>query len=44
MGQVKGIPVNISFIGTKLSEAVLVQAALEFELRSHARIRPNLQQ
>ncbi|MEP1448038.1 MAG: amidase [Paraglaciecola sp.] len=42
MGKVKHMPVNISFVGAKLSEAVLVQAAFEFEQLTHARLTPKL--
>ena len=40
MGQVKHLPVNISFIGGYLSDATLVQAAFEYEQMSNARISP----
>ncbi|MBU3003968.1 amidase [Paraglaciecola arctica] len=42
MGRVKHMPVNISFVGAKLSEAVLVQAAYEFEQLTQARLTPKL--
>ncbi|WP_299084007.1 amidase [uncultured Paraglaciecola sp.] len=42
MGKVQHMPVNISFIGGKLSEAVLVQAAYEFEQLTQARVTPKL--
>lgn len=42
MGKVQHMPVNISFVGAKLSEALLVQAAYEFEQLTHARVSPKL--
>jgi amidase/aspartyl-tRNA(Asn)/glutamyl-tRNA(Gln) amidotransferase subunit A len=42
MGKVKHMPVNLSFVGAKLSEAVLVQAAYEFEQLTQARLSPKL--
>jgi amidase/aspartyl-tRNA(Asn)/glutamyl-tRNA(Gln) amidotransferase subunit A len=42
MGKVQHMPVNISFIGAKLSEPVLVQAAYEFEQLTQARVSPKL--
>jgi amidase/aspartyl-tRNA(Asn)/glutamyl-tRNA(Gln) amidotransferase subunit A len=42
MGKVQHMPVNISFIGAKLSEALLVQAAYEFEQLTQARVSPKL--
>lgn len=42
MGKVQHMPVNISFVGAKLSEALLVQAAYEFEQRTQARVSPKL--
>jgi amidase/aspartyl-tRNA(Asn)/glutamyl-tRNA(Gln) amidotransferase subunit A len=42
MGKVQHMPVNMSFVGAKLSEAVLVQAAYEFEQLTQARITPEL--
>lgn len=42
MGKVQHMPVNISFLGAKLSEAVLVQAAYEYEQLTQARMTPKL--
>ncbi|WP_339725642.1 amidase [uncultured Paraglaciecola sp.] len=42
MGKVQHMPVNISFVGAKLSEVVLVQAAYEFEQLTQARVSPKL--
>jgi amidase/aspartyl-tRNA(Asn)/glutamyl-tRNA(Gln) amidotransferase subunit A len=42
MGKVQHMPVNMSFVGAKLSEAVLVQAAYEFEQLTQARVSPKL--
>ena len=42
MGKVQHMPVNISFVGAKLSEAMLVQAAYEFEQLTQARVSPKL--
>ena len=40
MGNVKGLPVGISFIGPKWSEATLLALGYAFEQRARARIRP----
>ncbi len=40
MGQVQGLPVGISFIGTKWSEAALLKAGYAFEQAAHARKQP----
>ena len=40
MGMIQGLPVGLSFIGTKWSEAALLQAGYAFEQATHARRRP----
>lgn len=40
MGQLNGLPVNISFIGAQWSEAQLLAAGFVFEQRSKALVRP----
>jgi amidase len=40
MGQVTGLPVNISFIGPAWSEARLLALGFAFEQATHARIDP----
>jgi amidase len=40
MGMIQGLPVGLSFIGTKWSEAQLLQAGYAFEQLSHARRQP----
>ena len=42
MGMIQGLPVGLSFIGTKWSEAALLQAGYAFEQVSHARRQPAL--
>ena len=42
MGQVQGLPVGLSFIGTKWSEASLLKAGYAFEQVAHGRERPGL--
>ncbi len=42
MGYVQGMPVGLSFFGTKLSEPVLIEAAYHFEQISKARKAPSL--
>lgn len=42
MGEVHGMPVNMSFIGGAESEGVLIEAAYGFEQATHARITPLL--
>jgi amidase/aspartyl-tRNA(Asn)/glutamyl-tRNA(Gln) amidotransferase subunit A len=42
MGKVIHMPVNISFVGAKLSEPALVQAAYEFEQLTQARVSPKM--
>jgi amidase/aspartyl-tRNA(Asn)/glutamyl-tRNA(Gln) amidotransferase subunit A len=42
MGKVAHMPVNISFIGGKLSEPTLVEAAYDFEQLTQARVPPVL--
>jgi amidase len=41
MGQVKGLPVGISFIGPKWSEATLLALGYAFEQRARARFAPS---
>lgn len=40
MGQVEGLPVGLSFIGPKWSEAVLLSMAYAYEQASHKRVAP----
>ena len=40
MGNVFGLPVGISFIGTAFSEGTLIRIASGFEAKTHARIAP----
>ena len=40
MGQVHGLPVGLSFVGTRLSEAKLIGYAYAFEQASRARLAP----
>jgi amidase len=40
MGNVFGLPVGISFIGTAFSEGALIRIASGFEAKTHARIAP----
>ncbi len=42
MGMIQGLPVGISFIGTKWSEASLLKAGYAFEQVTHARRQPGL--
>jgi len=44
MGQIQGLPVGLSFIGTRWSEASLLKAAYAFEQATHARKRPAIVQ
>ncbi len=43
MGMVQGLPVGLSFIGTRWSEEALLQAGYAFEQATHARMAPHLQ-
>ncbi len=42
MGFVQGLPVGISFIGPKWSEAELLKLGYAFEQTTHARKQPDL--
>lgn len=42
MGQVHGLPVGLSFVGTAFSEPTLIGIAYAYEQASHARRRPRL--
>ncbi len=42
MGLIQGLPVGVSFIGTKWSEAELLQAGYAFEQATRARRQPSL--
>lgn len=42
MGMVQGLPVGLSFIGPKWSEAALLKAGYAFEQATHARVKPVL--
>lgn len=42
MGEVQGLPVGLSFIGTKWSEMSLLRAGYVFEQATHARRKPTL--
>jgi len=42
MGQVRGLPVGLSFIGPKWSDALILSLGYAYEQASHARIEPRL--
>jgi amidase len=42
MGQVHGLPVGVSFVGTAFSEPKLIGIAYAYEQASHARRAPHL--
>jgi amidase len=43
MGDVKGLPVGLSFIGPKWSEALLISLGYSYEQAAHARKPPVLE-
>jgi amidase len=40
MGLVRGLPVGLSFIGTKGADATVLGAGYAYEKRAHARVAP----
>lgn len=42
IGAVQGVPVGLSFIGPKWSEATLLKAGYAFEQATHARVKPDM--
>jgi amidase len=42
MGQVRGLPVGLSFIGPKWSDALILSLGYAYEQASHARVAPRL--
>jgi amidase len=42
MGQVRGLPVGLSFIGPKWSDALILALGYAYEQASHARVAPRL--
>jgi amidase len=42
MGAVKGLPVGLSFIGPRWSDAMILSLGYDYEQASHKRIEPRL--
>jgi amidase len=40
MGEIRGMPIGLSFIGTAFSDAQLLEAAYVYEQRAKARVQP----